>query len=161
MGRLSRSRVVHMRRSDWTTSWGLWENMGSDVRGSCGGFNMLWAASAMLPGSFLLLMKRILVGSLRVMPFCVGWTGMDFWMRARTSLIMSWPWPWRTFLSAGFKPLCSSRVWPSLFTMLVCLLGRGISGINSVLFPQKWLTLFKFLFCFILLCFTYTQIMYN
>ena len=156
MGRLSRSHVVHMRRSDWTTSWGLWENMGSDVRGSCGGFNMLWAASAMLPGSFLLLMKRILVGSLRVMPFCVGWTGMDFWMRARTSLIMSLLWLWRTSLSAVSKPLCSSRVWPSQFTMLACLLGRGISGIISVWFPPKWLTLFEYILFYPFMC-TYTH----
>ena len=117
-----------MRRSGWMLSWSSWESMGYDARESCGGFSMLWVVFVTTQGCFWPLMRRTHVESLRVRLFLEGWTGMGFWMRVRTSLIMSWPSLWRTSLSAVFRHLSSSREWPSPSTMLECLLGRGISG---------------------------------
>lgn len=128
MGRPLRSLAAHMRRSGWMLSWGLWESMGCDARESCGGFSMLLAVFVTMQGCFWPLMRRTLVESLRVRLFSEGWIGMGFWMRVRTSLIMCWPWLWRTSLSAVFRHLSSSREWPSPSTMLECSLGRSISG---------------------------------
>ncbi|KAL3379750.1 hypothetical protein AABB24_000452 [Solanum stoloniferum] len=51
---------------------------------------------------------------------------MDYWTRARTSLIMSWPSLWRTFLSVVSKPLSLRLAWLSQSTMLECSFDKGI-----------------------------------
>jgi len=128
MGRLSRSRGAHMRRNGWTQSWNLLESMGSVLRGSYGGFNMPWAAFVMLQECFSPWTRRTHAEFLKVKPFSAGWTGMVFWRRTRTSLIMSWPSLLRTSLSVGSRPSCSRLAWQSLFTMLVCSSSRGTLG---------------------------------
>lgn len=126
-----------MRRNVWMLSWSLLENMGFDARGSCGEFSMLWAASVMLLGSFLLWMRKIPAVSLRVRLFFAGWTDLGFWKRARTSLIMSLHWLWRTSLRGVFKPKCSKLVWPSPSTTPGFLSGKGTSGIYLLLMSTK------------------------
>jgi len=128
MGRLSRSHGVHMRRNGWTLSWNLLESMGSVLRGSYGGFNMPWAASVMLQECFSPWMRRIHDEYLKVKPFSAGWTGMVFWRRTRTNLIMSWPSLLRASLSVASRPLCSRLAWQSLFTMLACSSSIGTLG---------------------------------
>lgn len=141
-----------MRRSDWMQSWSWWVSMVCDARESCGGSNMPWAAFVMLLECFWLLMRRTHAGSLKVRLFFAGWTAMVYWMRVRTSLIMYWPWLWRTSLSAVCKHLSSSLVWQSPSTMPVCLSGRGISGVLIMQVGsrnRKCQYLSRFILCFL------------
>ena len=84
---------------------------------------MHWAVFVTMQGYFWPWTRRTLIESLKVRLFSEGWTAMVFWMRVRTSSIMSSYWLWRTSLSVFCKHLCSSLVWQSLSTMPECSLG--------------------------------------